>query len=223
MTHVFQFSRLLHLQWRTNPAVAMARLIVSVYKRRAVLNAQNADVAPTIVGVAYLRFMKNTTNDTCALYTHHRHICALQQNLIIHKSLFCQSQTLNFVECDPGHHKTTKYRIWVFIVVRKCDSGDGINVCSAFLKKKQLTFTHCTLTVTRTTFTTPRRKWTFRKCRCGWCLFAVISFSLEDCACAYCKHQVRIRNRLTSINVSYHRVDSQHRLLGQGPCTCAYQ
>jgi len=88
MTNLFQFSRLFRRQWRTNPAVAIAVSIINAYKRRAVLTAQNADVAPTTVGVAYVRFMKNTKNDTCALYIHHRHICALQKNIIIHKSLF---------------------------------------------------------------------------------------------------------------------------------------
>ena len=76
MTHVFKFSWLFHTQWRKTPAVAIAVLIVNAYKRRAVLTAQNADVAPTIVGVPYLRFMKNVKTYTCALYTHHRHICA---------------------------------------------------------------------------------------------------------------------------------------------------
>ena len=112
--------------------MAVASVIINAYKRRSVLIAQNADVAPTIVAVAYLRFMENTKTDTCALYTHHKHICAWQQHLIMHKSLFRRSQTLNFVECDPGPRKTLKYRIRVLIVVRKCDSGDDINAFSAF-------------------------------------------------------------------------------------------
>ena len=58
------------------PAVAIATLIINVYKRRSVLTAQNADVDPTTVGVAYLRSMKNVEADTCTLYHHHRHICA---------------------------------------------------------------------------------------------------------------------------------------------------
>ena len=95
ITHVFQFSRLFRKQWRQHPAVAIAMLIINAYKRRTVLTAQNADAAPTIVGVTYLRFMKNVKTDECALYEHHRHTYAWQQNLIIHKSLFCQGQTVN--------------------------------------------------------------------------------------------------------------------------------
>ena len=33
-------------------------LIIDAYKHRSVLNAQDADVAPTSVGVTYFRFMK---------------------------------------------------------------------------------------------------------------------------------------------------------------------
>ena len=58
ITHVCQFSRLFHRQRRTKPAVAIAMSIINAYKRRAVLIAQNANVAPTTVGVTYLRFMK---------------------------------------------------------------------------------------------------------------------------------------------------------------------
>ena len=131
-TNLFQFSRLFRRQLRQNPAVAIAVSIINAYKRRAVLTAQNADDAPPTVGVAYLRFMENTINDTCALYTYHRHICALQKQLIIQKSLFYPSQTLNFVESDPGPHKTTKYRIWYLSRVCECNSGNGINNISAF-------------------------------------------------------------------------------------------
>ena len=87
ITNLFQFSRLCHRQWRTNPAMAIAISIINAYKRRTVLTAQDADVAPTTVGVAYVRFMNNTKSNTCALYTHHRHICALQKKIVIHKSL----------------------------------------------------------------------------------------------------------------------------------------
>ena len=110
-THLFQFLRLFHKQWRINPAVAVAMLIINARKHRAVLTAHNADVAPTTVGVTYLRFMKNVKADTCVLYAHHRHICAWPKRLMIHKSLFCRSQTLNFVERYPGHRETTKFRI----------------------------------------------------------------------------------------------------------------
>ena len=132
ITHVFQLSRLLHIQWRNNPAVAIASLIIHAYERRSVLFAQNADVAQTTVGVAYSRFMKHVETDTCVLYPHHRHICALQENLIIHTPLFCQSQTLNLVECDPGPHTTTKCSILVLFVVRKGVSGNGIHDFSVF-------------------------------------------------------------------------------------------
>ena len=131
ITNVFQLSRLFRNQWRTDPAMAMASLIINAYKRWSVLIAQNADVAPTTVGVTYLRVFKKVETDTCALYAHHRHICAWQQNLMIHKSLFYRGQILNFVESDPGLHKTTKYRIWDLSGVRKCNSGDGINDFSA--------------------------------------------------------------------------------------------
>ena len=134
MTHLFQFSRLFHTQWRTNPAVAITSLIIYVYKHRSVLTAQHADVAPTTVGDAYLRFMQKVNTDTCALYADHRHICAWPKHHNSHKSLFCRSQTLNFVECDPGPHKTTKYIIWVLLVVRKCASGHCINDFSDIMK-----------------------------------------------------------------------------------------
>ena len=96
ITHLSQFSQLFRTQWREHPAVAIASLIIHAYKRRSVLTAQNSDVAPTIVGVTYLRSMKNVDTDTCTLYAHHKQICTWQQHLIIHKPLFCQSQTLNF-------------------------------------------------------------------------------------------------------------------------------
>ena len=93
-------------QWRQNPAVAITSLIIDAYKRWSGLIAQNADVRPTIVGVTNLRFKTNEKTDTCALYAHHKHICAWPKNLMIHKSLFCRSQTLNVVECDPGPQNT---------------------------------------------------------------------------------------------------------------------
>ena len=79
MTHVFQLSRLFHKHWRTIPVVATGVVCVNAYKRRAALTAQDADVAPTAVGVTYLRFTQNEKTDTCALYAHHRHICAWQK------------------------------------------------------------------------------------------------------------------------------------------------
>ena len=134
-TDVFQFSRLFHRQWRTNPAVAVASLNINAYTRRSVLTALNADVAPTTVGVTYLRFMENVNIYTCPLCIHHKHICACNKTPIIHKSLFCRGQTRNFVECDPGPQKTLKCRIWVLTVVRKCDPGKCINSFCAFHTK----------------------------------------------------------------------------------------
>ena len=49
MTNGFKFSRLLYIQLQFNPAVAIASLIMKAYKRRPVLNAQNADVAQATV------------------------------------------------------------------------------------------------------------------------------------------------------------------------------
>ena len=46
ITHLFQFSRLFRRQWRKQPAVAIASLIINADKRRTVLIVQNADVAP---------------------------------------------------------------------------------------------------------------------------------------------------------------------------------
>ena len=77
ITQRFQFSRLVRRQWRTIPAVAIASWILNAYKRRSVLTAQNADDAPTTVGVRYLRLMINVETDTCAL-----HICAWPKNLL---------------------------------------------------------------------------------------------------------------------------------------------
>ena len=59
--------------------MAIAYLIISAYKRRSVLTAQNADAAQTTVGVTYLRSMENVQTNTCALCVHHKHICALQK------------------------------------------------------------------------------------------------------------------------------------------------
>ena len=108
--------------------MAIASLIINAYNRPSALTAQNADVAPTTLGVAYLRFMKMSKTDTCALYLHHKHICAWQKNLIFHKSLVCRGQTLNLVECDPGPQVQN---LSVVFVVRKCGSGDGLNEVSA--------------------------------------------------------------------------------------------
>ena len=112
--------------------MAIASVIINTYKRRSVLTAYNADVPPTTVGVAYLRFMNNVKTDTCALYTHQRHICACNRNLVVHKSLFSRRPNRNFVECDPGPHATLTYRIRVLTVVRKRGSGYGKNDFSAF-------------------------------------------------------------------------------------------
>ena len=134
MTHVFQSSRLFHRQWRKRPAVAIASFIINAYKRRSVLNAQNADVAPTTVGVAHLRFIK-MWKPTHVLYifttrtfahvktTHDSQVIVLSRP----NSECCGKQS--------GPHKITKYNIWVLFVVRKCVSGEGINDLSAFHSK----------------------------------------------------------------------------------------
>ena len=80
MTSLFHLSRLLYRQWRSAPALAIASIIVNAYKRRSVLTTQDAGAALTSVGVAYLQFMKIVKTNTCVLYTHHRHICAWQNN-----------------------------------------------------------------------------------------------------------------------------------------------
>ena len=54
--------------------MAIASLIIHAYKRRAVLNAQDAGIAQTNVGVTYLRYMKNVKTGTCPLDAHHRHL-----------------------------------------------------------------------------------------------------------------------------------------------------
>ena len=38
--------------------------MMNAYKRRSVLTAHNADVAPPTVGITYLRFMKNVKTNT---------------------------------------------------------------------------------------------------------------------------------------------------------------
>ena len=67
MTHLFQLSRLLYQQWQSNPALAIASLIINAYNRQSVLTAQNEDVALTIVGVTHLRFKKKVKTNTCPL------------------------------------------------------------------------------------------------------------------------------------------------------------
>ena len=66
-------------QMRFNPTVAIASLINNAYKRRAVLNAQDADVAQTTVGVTHLRSTTTKKAGTCPVYVYHRHACALQR------------------------------------------------------------------------------------------------------------------------------------------------
>ena len=79
MTNLLQLSRLLYRQWRSNPAMAIALLIINACKRRSDSTAQNADVALTTVDVTYLQSMNNVITDACPLYAHHRHICAWQK------------------------------------------------------------------------------------------------------------------------------------------------
>ena len=131
MTHVFQFSRLFHTQWRNKPAVAIAMLIITAYKRRAA-DCAKCRWRSDHCGRNVFAIHENVKTDTSVLYTHHRHICACNKNLSIHKALFCRSQTRNCVECDPGLQKTLKCRIWCLAVVCKCDPGDGRNGFCAF-------------------------------------------------------------------------------------------
>ena len=56
------------------PAEAIASLIMNAYKRRAVLNAQNVDVAHTTVGGTYLGSMEIVKTDTCPLYSPQTHL-----------------------------------------------------------------------------------------------------------------------------------------------------
>ena len=77
---MFQFSRLLYTQWRSNPAVAIASVVVNAYKNLSVLIAKDADVAQTIVGVTYLRFMKNVQTNICALCSPQAHLRMADKN-----------------------------------------------------------------------------------------------------------------------------------------------
>ena len=138
MIHFFNVSQLFHIQWRQHPAVVIASLIINAYTRRSVLTAQKFKCRSDHCGRRVIAIHEHVKTDTCALYPHHRHICACRKTLIIHKSLFYRSQTFNFVECDPGPHKTTKNSSLLLFVERKCASGDGINDFSAFHSK--LTF-----------------------------------------------------------------------------------
>ena len=93
------------------------------YKLPLGLTAQNAGVAQTCVGVAYLSFITNEKTGTCALYVDHRHICAWPKNPNICISLFCNGQTLIPDKYDPGHYETMKYRRCAFPGVHKYAFG----------------------------------------------------------------------------------------------------
>ena len=154
--HVFQLSRLFHRQWQTNPAEAIASLIIDAYTRRAVLSAGNADVLPTIVGVAYLRFMKNVKTDACALYTHHRHFCACKAK----NSLFTSHCSVEAKLVMLWNAILACIKHWSaeceFLLL--CANVVLVVIRTTFLLfTKNLTFTHWTLTFTRTIFTTPRK------------------------------------------------------------------
>ena len=122
-----------------------------------VLTAQNADVAQTTVGVTYLRSMTNVKTDTCPLYVHHRHTCAWPTK----KQLFachCSVETKGLLLWNAVLAFTKQWHAEseFLLVVPKAASGARRNYFSVF-HYKQILFTPCTLTLTRTIFTTPRR------------------------------------------------------------------
>ena len=138
--------------------MAIASFIIHAYKCRAVLNAQNADVAQNTVGVTHLRFYEYVKTDIWHLVMLQTDTCVHgRQNTMICMSLFCRSQALTF--CSrmlswPSQNNEIQMR--VLLVVRKYASVECIDHCFC-LSLKNVLATHCTLTTTRTIFTTPRR------------------------------------------------------------------
>ena len=64
--------------------MAIASLIINAYKRRSVVTAQDADVAPAIVGVTYLRLMNmKNKNGMCFRCSPQAHL-----RMAVNKSLF---------------------------------------------------------------------------------------------------------------------------------------
>ena len=143
MTICFQWPRLFCKHLRSNPAVA-----ISFVDHNCVWTSNTFDCAQCRCrsdqcGRSVFALCKNVKTDTCALYVHHRHICAWPTHLMIPKSLFCRRQTLTVMECDPGSHNTIKYIIWVVLVVRNSASGPCINYLFAFRLKTY--FSHLAL------------------------------------------------------------------------------
>ena len=99
-----------------NPAVAILSFIINAYKPQWVLTAPNANVAWTSVDVTYFRFTKSEKTYTCDLLSPQTHLRMANKNRNICMPLFCRGQKLNFMERDPGHHKTMKYKIFVFVL-----------------------------------------------------------------------------------------------------------
>ena len=116
------------LQWHFFP-------IIDAYICRSILTAQTSDVAQTLVGVTYLRFIrcvKNVQNN--ALCVHQRHICALQQKLSICISPFGYGHTFTFTQYDPAPHQKLKHRICDLLGVRKYASRQRIDHFPTFAK-----------------------------------------------------------------------------------------
>ena len=103
-------------------------------------------------------FHEMIENCKCALYVHHKHICVGLKRLNICISLFVEQPEANFKKKDPGHRQTSKYGICDLFGVRTYVSRERINHLSDFGKQKQILVTTCTLTHTRSIFTTLRRK-----------------------------------------------------------------
>ena len=84
MTYVFQFSRLVYGQWRSNPAMAIASLIINAYKRLSVLTPQNADVAQTTVGVNTCDQRKCGNRRMCFICSPQTHLCIAKKPRDLH-------------------------------------------------------------------------------------------------------------------------------------------
>ena len=136
------------------------------YKIKLVLTARNAGVAQTSLGVTYLSLMKSMKTHTCALYVHHRHICAWPKQLTFCISLFGESQTLTFEKYDPSPQQTTKYWICGVLGVHEYASGENIKLRVWFIFKN-VRLTHCNLTRTITQNYDSAAKMRSQKCLCG--------------------------------------------------------
>ena len=141
ITHVLQLSRLFRRQWWKSSSGNR------IFDHKCLQASIGFDCAKCRCRSDHCGRNVFALHDKCehrhmCFICYHEHICAWQE-LVIHKSLFCRGQTLNFVECDPGPYKTMKYKIWVLFVVRKCASSDCINDFSAVHYKTH--FSHIAL------------------------------------------------------------------------------